>query len=82
MTDYLSNLPVELIHKIYDNIPSFDILGSLCLVNKRLRLISLTYPRFRLDFSYLKKKRHFDLFCAQLTSISSRNCFSCIFEYR
>ena len=71
MTDYLSNLPVEIIHKIYDNIPSFDILGCLCLTNKRLRLISFTYPRFRLNFSCLKKKRHFDLFCAQLHSISS-----------
>jgi hypothetical protein len=73
MTDYLSNLPVELIHKIFDDVSSFDMLASLCLVNKRLRLISLNYPRFLLDFSYLKEKRHFDLFCAQLPSISSRN---------
>jgi hypothetical protein len=72
MTDYLSNLPVELIHKIYDDIPSFYILASLCLVNKRFRSISLNYPRFLLDFSYLKKKNHFDIFCAQLPSISSQ----------
>lgn len=72
MTDYLNNLPVELIYKIYDDVPSFDILTSLCLVNKRLRSISLNYPRFLLDFSYLKKKKHFDIFCAQLPSISSQ----------
>ncbi|UJR07582.1 hypothetical protein I4U23_011870 [Adineta vaga] len=72
MNDYLSNLPVELLYKIYDNVSSFDILVSLPLVNKRLHLISLNYTRLRLDFSSLKKKRSFDLFCAQLPSISSR----------
>jgi len=64
-------ISVELIHKIFDDITMFDILGSLCLVNKRLRLISFSYPRFRLDLTYIKKKKQFDLFCDQLTLISS-----------
>jgi len=50
----------------------FDILGSLCLVNKRFLLICLSYPRFQLDLSYIKKNKQFDLFCDQLTSISSQ----------
>ena len=72
MTDYLSNLPVELIEKIFDDLPIIDILGSLNLVNKRLHLISFGYRRFRIDFSYIKRKKQFHLFCDQLTSISSR----------
>lgn len=71
MTDYLSNLPVELIHKIYDDITLFDILISLCMVNKRLRFVSLNYPRFLLDFTYCKKKKQFELLRAHLPSISS-----------
>ncbi|CAF3176215.1 unnamed protein product [Rotaria socialis] len=72
MTDYLSNLPVELIYKIVDDITIFDILGCLCLVNKRLRLICLGYNHFRLDLSYVKKRKQFDLFCDRLASISSQ----------
>lgn len=72
MSDYLSNLPVELIHKILDDVSMFNILTCLCLVNKRLRIISLAYPRFRLDFNNLIKIKHFDLFCTQLTPLSSR----------
>lgn len=29
MIDYLSNLPIELIEKILDDVPSFDVLTSL-----------------------------------------------------
>jgi hypothetical protein len=72
MTDYLSNLPVELIEKIFDDLPMFDILGSLILVNKRLRLISFGYRRFRVHLSYIKRKKQFNLVCDQLTSISSQ----------
>jgi hypothetical protein len=44
----------------------------LCLVNKRLRLLSLAYSRFQLDFNSLKKKKHFDIFCTYLSPLSSR----------
>src|ERR1700722_18187530 len=74
MSDYLNTLPVELIQKILDDIPMFDILSSVCLVNKRLRSISLAYPRFRLDFCCMatKKKNQFDLVCAQLLYLTSQ----------
>ncbi|CAF3453593.1 unnamed protein product [Rotaria sp. Silwood2] len=72
MIDYLSNLPAELIHKIFDDITTFYILGCLSFVNKRLRLISFDYPRFRLDLNSIKRKKQFDVFCDQLTSISSQ----------
>ena len=51
MLDYLTTLPVELIHKILDNVPSLGILSSLCFVNKCIRSISLAYPHFQLNFS-------------------------------
>ena len=72
MPDYLSNLPAELIEKIFDDLSIIDILGSLNRVNKRLRLISFGYRRFRVDLSYIKRKKQFDLLCDQLTSISSQ----------
>ena len=80
MTDYLSNLPVELINKILDDITIFEILGSLSLVNKRLRSLSLSYRRFQLDLSYLKRKKQFNVFCDYLTSISSQIVMLSIFD--
>ena len=72
MFDYLSNLPHELIEKVLDEISIFDILGCLCLVNKRLRSICLSYPRFRLDLSRIKKKSQFNLLCNELMLIESQ----------
>jgi len=61
MTDYLTHLPIELIHKIFNDVPSFDILTYVYLVNKRLHLVSLSYRRFQFDFSCLKTKKNFDI---------------------
>ena len=74
MSDYLSILPVELIEKILNNIPIFDILSSVCLVNKRFRSIFLACPRFRLNFHRISmlKKNQFDIVCSQLIRLSSR----------
>ncbi|CAF3133926.1 unnamed protein product [Rotaria sp. Silwood2] len=72
MSDYLINFPVELIYKILNDITIFDIVGSLCLVNKRLRLIYLFYTHFRVDLSYTKKRKQFNIFCDRLTSILSQ----------
>ena len=41
MCDYLSSLLSELIQKILDDIPMVNILGSVCFVNKHLRVVSL-----------------------------------------
>ncbi|CAF4720346.1 unnamed protein product, partial [Rotaria socialis] len=73
MYDQLSTLPVELIHKILDYVPTFDILTSVWLINKRLRTVSLAYPRFRLELtcSFDKKKIFYQL-CTQLVNISSQ----------
>lgn len=72
MIDYLSDLPVELFEKILDDIPSFDILSSLCLVNKGLRSLSLNYSRFQINFNCLKKKKKFNSFYVYLSPLSSR----------
>jgi CRP-like cAMP-binding protein len=73
MSDQLSVLPVELIHRILDEIATFDILTDVCFVNKRLRAISLNYPRFRFDLTRsFDKKRQFDEHCTQLVHLSSQ----------
>ena len=73
MSDQLSVLPVELIDRILDEIPTFDILTHVCFVNKRLRAISLNYPRFRFDLNRsFDKKRQFDEHCTQLVHLSSQ----------
>ncbi len=75
MLDYLTTLPVELIHKILDNVPSLDIFSSVCFVNKRPRSISLTYPRFQLNFSCMNtsmNKSQFDSICTQLLYSTSQ----------
>ena len=73
MSDQLSILPVELIHRILDEIPTFDILTDVCFVNKRLHVISLNYPRFRFDLTRpFDKKRQFDRHCSQLVHLSSQ----------
>ncbi|CAF3339924.1 unnamed protein product [Rotaria socialis] len=67
--DYLTALPAELIHKILSDVPTFDIFLSVFLVNKRLRSISIAYPRFELDFSSLVRpisKNEFDYICTQI----------------
>lgn len=69
MSDYLTTLPAELIHKIMDDVSTTDILLSICLVNKRLRAVSLAYPRFQPNFSddnILINKNQFDCICTQL----------------
>lgn len=60
--DYLSNVSIELIYKIYDNVSSFEIFVCLYVVNKWFRLLSLNYTHFLFDFTYFKKKKHFDFF--------------------
>ncbi len=75
MLDYLTSLPVELICKILENVPSFDILSSVCFVNKRLRSISLSYPRLQVNFSCMDrsmKKNQFDTICSQLVYSTSQ----------
>jgi len=75
MSDYLTTLPVELIYTIIDNVPLVDILTSVCLVNKRLRSISLIYPRFQLDFSCVNTsmdKSQFDSICTQMVYSTSQ----------
>jgi len=69
MSDYLSTLPVELIHKILEDVPKLDIRLSICLVNKRLRSISLNYPLDQPDLSCTTtsmNKSQFDYICTQL----------------
>ena len=73
MTDYLSTLPVELLHIIFDDLSVGDILASMCFANQRLRTVCRTYPRFRFDFnSSAKKKTQFQSVCAHLPHVSSR----------
>src|ERR1700730_11687753 len=73
MSDQLSKLPVELINKILDDVSTFDILTSVCLVNKRLRIVSFAYPRFRLDLTRsFSKKKQFGKLCTQLVYLSSQ----------
>ena len=75
MFDYLTTLPMELIHKILDNVPSLDILSSMCFVNKRLRSVSLVYPLLQLNFSCVNtsmNKSQFDSICTQLLYSTSQ----------
>ena len=74
MTDYLSILPAELFPKIFDDLLVDDILASLCFVNKRLRALCLSYPRFRFDLDSCgrKKKRQVQSICAHLPYVSSQ----------
>ena len=74
MSDPLSMLPVEMIHRILDEISTCDILTHVCFVNQRLRAISLRYPRFRFDLtcSCNTKRRPFAKNCAQLVHLSSQ----------
>ena len=74
MSDYLTTLPAELIHKIVENVPLVDILTSVCLVNKRLRSISLNCHRSQLDFSCVNtwmNKSQFDSICTQMIHSTS-----------
>ncbi|CAF3619194.1 unnamed protein product [Rotaria sordida] len=73
--DYLTTLPVELIHKILDNVPTLDILSSVFLVNKRLRSVSMVYPWFQLNFTCVIipiNKSQFDYICSQLLNLTSQ----------
>ena len=73
MSDYLSALPIELIHTIFDSITTVDIFLSIALVNKRLYFVSLSYARLQLDSKNIgKKKKQFDLMCEQLPHLISR----------
>jgi hypothetical protein len=75
MVDYLTTLPVELIYQILNNIPSLDILTSICCVNKYLRSVSLAYRHFLLNFSGMNtsmNKSQFDSICAYLLYSSSQ----------
>jgi hypothetical protein len=83
MLDYLTTLRAELIHKILDNVPSLDILSSLCFANKRIRSISLAYRHIQLTFSCvdtLMEKDQFDSVCTQLLYSTSRNVFLTLFD--
>jgi hypothetical protein len=74
MSDYLTTLPAELIYKIVENVPLVDILTCVCLVNKRLRSISLKCRRSQLDFSYVNTwmdKSQFDSICTQMVYSTS-----------
>ncbi|CAF3979634.1 unnamed protein product [Rotaria magnacalcarata] len=73
MADNFSGLPVELIHKIFDEISIVDIVTSMCLVNKWFYNVVLIYSRLRIDFSCIaRRKNQFDLACSQLSTFSSR----------
>jgi hypothetical protein len=75
MSDYLTTLPVELIHQILDDVPTLDILSSLSLVSKHFRSVSVAYPRFQPDFSCTMtsiNKKQFDRICTQLRYLISR----------
>ena len=48
MVRSLDNLPVELLHKIFDNLSTVDIYFNVSLVNRRLRNIALSYSQFQL----------------------------------
>ncbi|CAF3897218.1 unnamed protein product [Rotaria sordida] len=68
MTDYLSNLPIELIDKILNDVPSFDILKSLCLdllfISSSLKYLCLHLVNFH-DISRI------DLRGEQISSIEN-----------
>ncbi len=69
MSDYLTPLPVELMHKILDDVSILDIFLSMSLVNKRLRSVCLSYSRFKVDFSSMvtsMNKSRFDCICTRL----------------
>lgn len=73
--DYLTTLPVELIYKILDNVPTFDIFLSLFLVNKRLRSVATAYECFQPNFTSVVtkiNKTQFDFICTQLIRLSSQ----------
>lgn len=74
MSDPLSSLPVEIIHRILDEISTCDILSHVCLVNQRLHSICLRYHRFRFDLtcSFNTTRQHFDNKCTQLLRFSSQ----------
>ena len=51
MVRSLDNLPVELLHKIFDNLSTVDIYFNVSLVNRRLREIALSYSQFQSGFA-------------------------------
>ncbi|CAF3447372.1 unnamed protein product [Rotaria sp. Silwood1] len=75
MMDYLTTLPVELIHKILDYVPTFDILSTVLFINKRFRSVSMAYTRFRPNFTCMVtsiNKSQFDYICNQLLNLTSQ----------
>lgn len=72
MTDYLTALPVELLHIIFDDLSVDDIFASMCFVNKRRGTVCLTYRRFQFDFNpFVKKKTQFRSVCTYLLHVWS-----------
>ena len=83
MSDYLTKLPTELIHKILDDVSTFDIFLSISLVNRRLRSVSLAYPRLQVNFDLVTtsmNKNQFDSICTQLRRSISHIVSLTLFE--
>ena len=59
---YLPTLPVELLHRILDNLDALTIISSLRLTCRRLKSIVDNYDRYRLDFRDVSKS-NFQLLC-------------------
>ncbi len=53
----LEILPVELLHRIFDNLDAETLLISLQYVCKRLNLVTNNYNRFTLDFKSINKQK-------------------------
>ena len=67
----LDLLPVELLHKIFDNLSAIDVHLHLSLVNQRLRAIALSYPHVQLVTGAPK----FGLLCARLQASQVSSLF-------
>ena len=71
-TSYLSMLPVEVLHRIFDNLDALTIILSLRLTCRRLKSVADNYDRYRMDFSDVSRW-NFQLLCRL---INPRNVIS------
>ena len=81
MSDYLSALPMELIHRILDYIPTVEFLQSFSFVSKHLRSISIAHSRLRPNLTIRLDKRQFDSLCTQLFRCTSQIVSLTLFDH-
>ena len=59
---YLPTLPVEILHRILDNLDVSTVLLSLRMTCRRLKAVADNYDRYRLDFNNASRS-NFRLLC-------------------